>query len=99
MADKSNESSLELIEKLSGLAMIELTDQEVPRAVAQINAMKKAFEIIGKKTTAGIEPLFVPNAKMTLREDKIENWEARTKVLEQAPEIQGSLIKVPLVIG
>ena len=79
--------------------MVSLTDEEKVRADRQIEAMKKAFEIIKSKNVNGVEPLFIPNEETLLRSDEAKKWEGADAALAEAPAMQGKLIKVPLVLG
>lgn len=87
------------IEALCNLAMLTLTEEQEPKAVAQILAMKKAFEIINSRELAGVKPLFLPHETAHFRKDAATLWEGAAAALEQVPERQGNLVKVPLVIG
>ncbi len=99
MKDEQKHKNQSIVDRLSKLAMVSLTDAELPQAAAQISAMKKAFEIISAKDVSKIEPLFTPNSELQLREDQVEAWAGAAEALEQVPELQGKLVKVPLVLG
>lgn len=89
----------EAVEKVSHLARLKLTEEELSAFSQQLSAVLDNFEKIAQVDTKGVRPLVTPtDMSMALREDKV-NAEANTeKLLQNAPEKSGQLFKVPPVV-
>lgn len=84
------------IDKLAGLAMLELTDDEKTSILCGLNAI-----ISFADTLSSIEPDSMPPAahiagiSNAFREDTAENSFTRDELLSNAPLISGGFIRIP----
>ena len=85
-----------LLEKLSQLSALYLSNQEKTEIKGYLKETLSHFKKIKEIDTKGIEPLVSPfKPPLIIREDKVFDFSNKEKILEQAPERQGSLVKVP----
>ena len=95
--------TVEDVAKVAELAHLELSREEMPRMVGDLNAILDYVAELNQLDTAGIEPLAqmgeLENAAIpSLRADRLEPSLDRTAVMAQAPETDGAFFKVPKVI-
>ena len=87
------------VEKTAKLAQLLLSEEEV---LQYSSFFKEALEFASKVSeidTQGVKPLVTPfQEPIYLREDEPKIWEKRKQALEEAPELEGSLFKVPPVL-
>lgn len=85
-----------LMEKLAHLSALSLDSRERNQMKSYLKETLSHFEKIKNIDTANVEPLISPsNPPLILREDKVKNFSDKEKLLDQAPNKQGSLVKVP----
>ena len=100
----SGKVTVEEVERVAELAHLELTAEETPRMLKDLNAILEYIAELNKLDTAGIEPLaqvseLLAGASATeLRADELRPSLERAVVFSQAPEADGSFFKVPKVI-
>lgn len=85
-----------LLEKLSQLSALYLKDQEKSEMKNYLKKTLSYFEKIKDIDTKGIDPLVSPFAPpLTVRKDQNKEFPEKDKILQQAPQKQGRLVKVP----
>lgn len=88
--------------KISHLARLKLSEQELERFTDQIEVVFEYFNRISHIGTEGIEPLVYPLDGMesvsSLREDKDLETQNKEELLDLAPELLGNEYKVPPVV-
>ena len=88
-----------LLEKLSQLSSLCLSTEEKAQIKEYLKETLSHFEKIKKIDTQNIEPLVSPlKPLLTIREDKVKDFSGKEKILEQAPQRQGALVKVPPIV-
>jgi aspartyl-tRNA(Asn)/glutamyl-tRNA(Gln) amidotransferase subunit C len=88
----------EVVEKVSKLARLKLTEQEIAEFSEQLSAVLENFNQIAQIETAGVEPLVTPvDIVHQVRVDEVSEANA-DKMLESAPEKSGRLYRVPPVV-
>jgi aspartyl-tRNA(Asn)/glutamyl-tRNA(Gln) amidotransferase subunit C len=93
--------SKDQVEKVSALARLKLSDDEIAAFAEQLSAVLKNFEDIAQIDTRDLAPLFaLTNLRPCLRPDEIRSPAASTDAgcLSNAPEKSGRLFKVPPVV-
>ena len=89
--------------RIAHLARLELSPDEAPAMLAQLNGF---FKIVGQMSavdTAGVEPLFTPlsaiqAASLRLRDDVVTETNQREANQRSAPSVEDGLFLVPRVI-
>lgn len=88
--------------KISRLARLELSEQELEKFTGQIEVVFDYFNRISHIDTKGIEPLVYPldgvEPFSALREDKTLETKNKEELLKLAPELLGNEYKVPPVV-
>jgi aspartyl-tRNA(Asn)/glutamyl-tRNA(Gln) amidotransferase subunit C len=88
----------EAVDKVSKLARLRLTEQEVEEFSRQLSAVLENFNQIAQIDTDGVEPLVTPvEIEHQLRADETSDKDG-DKILETAPEKSGRLYRVPPVV-
>jgi aspartyl-tRNA(Asn)/glutamyl-tRNA(Gln) amidotransferase subunit C len=88
----------ETVEKVSHLARLKLTEEELRAFSEQLSAVLKNFEQIAKIDTQDVLPLVTPtDMSVHLRQDVVEPTDGE-KMLSNAPDKVGRLFKVPPVV-
>ena len=96
--------TVEEVERVADLASLELTTEEIPGMVGDLNAILDYVAELNELDTTGIVPLAqiseLPGAGglTELRPDAIEPSLNRANVMPEAPESDGRFFKVPKVI-
>ncbi len=96
--------TVEEVERVAELASLELTPQEIPGMVGDLNAILDYVAELNELDTTGIIPLAqiseLPGAGglTELRHDAVEPSLNRANVMPEAPESDGRFFKVPKVI-
>jgi aspartyl-tRNA(Asn)/glutamyl-tRNA(Gln) amidotransferase subunit C len=99
--------SVEDVRHVADLANLELTPEELPRMVRDLNNILGHIAELNQLSTEGIPPMaqvgeilgLTPAAHgETLRPDQIKPSTDRTLVMAEAPETDGRFFKVPKVI-
>jgi aspartyl-tRNA(Asn)/glutamyl-tRNA(Gln) amidotransferase subunit C len=100
----SGRVTVEEVERVAELAHLELTAEETPRMLKDLNAILDYVAELNELNTAGIAPLaqvseLLESAEATeLRADAVRPSLDRATVFAQAPEADGAFFKVPKVI-
>jgi aspartyl-tRNA(Asn)/glutamyl-tRNA(Gln) amidotransferase subunit C len=88
-----------LISKLEKLANLELSTVEKERIQADLNNMLAMVQKIEELDTEGVEPLTHMTSEVNqFRVDEVQGQLSRADALKNAPEQDGTYIKVPKVI-
>jgi aspartyl-tRNA(Asn)/glutamyl-tRNA(Gln) amidotransferase subunit C len=96
--------TIEDVERMAELASLELTPEEIPGMVGNLNAILDYVAELNELDTTGVAPLAqiteLPGAggSAALRHDAVEPSLNRTAVMPEAPESDGRFFKVPKVI-
>lgn len=94
-----NSITKEVVHKIADLSKLKLNESEEKEFATQLNAIFEHFEKLSKVDTKNIEPLVTPSPiTQHLRNDVVEKGLGSEKSLQNAPEKQGYLFKVPPVI-
>lgn len=82
--------------KIAKLANLRLTDEEIDKYSGDLNAILGYVEQLQELDTTGVEPMIgAINHNKELREDKAVDSGLQEKMLENAPDSDGTAIKVP----
>ena len=96
--------TVEEVERVAELAHLELTPEETPRMLDDLNAILDYVAELNELDTSGVAPLAQVSELLdgggsgVLREDRVRPSLDRAEVLSQAPETDGAFFKVPKVI-
>lgn len=95
--------TIEEVERVAELANLELSPEEKPRMLADLNAILNYVADLNQLDTSGVIPLaqvteLAPGGSGELRPDAVRPSLDRAAVLSQAPESDGAFFKVPKVI-
>jgi aspartyl-tRNA(Asn)/glutamyl-tRNA(Gln) amidotransferase subunit C len=96
--------TVEEVERVAELAHLELTPEETPRMLGDLNAILEYVAELNELDTTGVTPLAqvseLKNAagESVLRDDLLRPSLDRAVVMCQAPETDGVFFKVPKVI-
>ncbi|MCI8801121.1 Asp-tRNA(Asn)/Glu-tRNA(Gln) amidotransferase subunit GatC [Acetatifactor muris] len=97
MADKIND---EIIEYVSILAKLELTQKEREQARKDMGRMLACIEKLNELDTTGVEPMsHVFPEKNVFREDEVTGTEAVEEILRNAPCRKDDMFVVPKTFG
>ena len=104
-SERNNKSEMEVdltlnqVKETAFLARIKLTEEEILNFSQQISQITQAFSALQQVSTSGVSPLITPiEQKMNLRVDEAKVWPEVELALQNAPERQGNLFKVPPVV-
>jgi aspartyl-tRNA(Asn)/glutamyl-tRNA(Gln) amidotransferase subunit C len=99
MAESTSQKlSKETVEKVSRLARLKLTEEELAAVAKQLSVVLENFEQIAQVNTDGILPLLTPtDMPFAPREDVVEASES-DKMLSNAPEKSGRVLKIAPVV-
>lgn len=88
--------SKEEIKKIANLGRLSLTDEEVEKLSGDLSAVLGYVEQLNELNTDGVEPMIgaVSHSKER-REDIVADSGLQAKMLENAPDSEGTAIKVP----
>ena len=88
-----------LIDKLSGLAMLQFNDAEREEIKKDLEKMIGFVDKLRELDTTGVEPLLHMSPEINiLREDEVKDMLDRKDALQNAPVHDNKYIKVPKVI-
>ncbi|MGP8226298.1 MAG: Asp-tRNA(Asn)/Glu-tRNA(Gln) amidotransferase subunit GatC [Terracidiphilus sp.] len=96
--------TVEEVERVAELAHLELTPEETPGMLNDLNAILDYVAELNELDTSGVAPLAQVSELLdgagsgVLREDRLMQSLDRAVVLSQAPESDGVFFKVPKVI-
>ena len=87
------------VRKISSLARIAVSDEEVEAMVPELNAILGFVEQLGEVDTSSVQPMtaVIPNT-LRLREDVVSDGNIRDAVLANAPAPEHGFFGVPKVI-
>ncbi len=92
--------SREEVEKVSLLARLLLTEEELDKITSQLGAILKYMELLAEVNTDAVEPLAHPlDAANVFREDKAQPSLERSEALASAPHRDDECYLVPAVLG
>ena len=87
------------IEQIALTAQLELTAEEKQRQLEKFNKLFQDVEVLAQVDTSEIEPLaHVQSIKNVLREDLLQESLSQEKVLQNAPDQEEGMFKVPKII-
>lgn len=87
------------VRKIASLARIAVTDSEVTAMVPELNNILGWIEQLGEVDTKGIAPMTAVIAnRLRLRDDVVNDGNARETVLSNAPASEHGFFGVPKVI-
>ena len=89
--------------RIAHLARLELSPDEAPQMLAQLNGFFSIVEQMSAVDTAGVEPLYTPLSaisavQLRLREDAVSECDQREANQRSAPAVEDGLFLVPKVI-
>ena len=89
--------------RIAHLARLELSTDEAPAMLAQLNGFFKIVDQMSAVDTAGVEPLFTPlsaiqTVSLRLRDDVVTETNQREANQRSAPSVEDGLFLVPRVI-
>ncbi len=86
----------EIIEYVSILAKLELSDEEKERAGRDMGNMLEYIDRLGELDTTGVEPMsHVFPVRNVFREDVVTNGDGSRETLQNAPEEKDNMFVVP----
>lgn len=89
----------DLVRKLADLSRLELRDDELERTVEDLRAILGYLESLEQVDVEGLPPTAHPmDRELTLRPDEPRAGAERSRVLEDAPDVQGGSFRVPRVL-
>jgi len=95
----SNDLSPEVIQKIAGLARLNVEPAESQLYSQQLTQVLSFFQQIAAINTEGVEPLITPTeVEMIWREDASVKPLAVQEILANAPDKTGNLFTVPPVV-
>lgn len=91
------------VSRIAHLARLDLSPQEQPLVLAQLNDFFKVVEQMRAVDTTGVEPLFTPlsaveQVQLRLRDDVVTEGDQRAANQRSAPVVEDGLFLVPKVI-
>jgi aspartyl-tRNA(Asn)/glutamyl-tRNA(Gln) amidotransferase subunit C len=87
------------VEHVALLSRLELTDEEKQEHLEKLNQILDAMEVLNQVDTSAVEPLaHVLPIKNVLREDELRESLPREKALQNAPEKEEGMFKVPKIV-
>ncbi len=96
----SERISAEVVVKVSRLARLDVTPDEVQRITTQMAGMLEHFADIDGLDLSGIEPMTQPfPLSNVFREDVVDTGLDREEVLANAPAAEAGRFRVPPIVG
>lgn len=87
------------VEHVALLSRLNLTEDEKQEQSEQLNKILDAMEVLNKVDTSGVEPLaHVLPIKNVLRADKVGETLPKEKALQNAPEEEDGMFRVPKIV-
>ncbi|KJS20720.1 MAG: glutamyl-tRNA amidotransferase [Clostridiaceae bacterium BRH_c20a] len=91
--------SIKDVEYVALLSRLELTEAEKVEQLRELNKILDSMEVLNKVDTSGVEPLaHVLPIYNVLREDELRATLPKEKVLQNAPEEDEGMFKVPKIV-
>lgn len=95
----ANIISDEMIEYVSILAKLELSDEEKEAAKKDMGRMLNYIDQLNGLNTEGVEPMtHVFPVTNVFRDDVVTNGDDRERILSNAPDSKGNAFKVPKTV-
>lgn len=92
--------SREEVEKVSLLARLRLSDDELDRMTVQMGQILQYVELLGEVDTETVAPMAHPlDVSDVFREDRVEASLPREEALANAPQRDDECYRVPAVLG
>lgn len=89
----------ETVKKVAELARLHLTEEELTSFTGQLASILDTFQAISEVPTEGVEPMITPSPiQSELRQDQREEHYDVERLLANAPDKMGSLVRVPPVV-
>ena len=87
------------VENVAKLSRLDLTGKEKEEMTKTLNDILVYMEKLSELDTTDVEPMThaIPKENV-MRPDEIKPFDVTDEILENAPDVKGSLIKVPKVI-
>ena len=87
------------VKKVASLARIAVSEQAAERLVPELNNILGWVKQLGEVDVSGVEPMtaVIPN-RLRLRQDVVNDGDARDRVLANAPQAEHGFFTVPKVI-
>ncbi len=90
----------ELIKKIATLARLEVKESEKEKLKTDMQKIINYFEILNEIDTAHIEPMYTPiESSVELRKIESISSNCVDRIIENFPEKEGRLLKVPSIYG
>lgn len=87
------------VEHVALLSRLELTDEEKQEQLEKLNKILDAMEVLNQVDTSQVKPLaHVLPIKNVLREDELRESLPQEKALQNAPEQEDGMFRVPKII-
>lgn len=87
------------VKKIASLARLSVSDAEASKLEKNLLAVLEHFEKIVAIKTDGVEPLVTPtDIEQVWRADQVGNTITTEEALQNAPEREGNLFRVPPVV-
>ncbi len=92
--------SIEQTKKICELACLKISDDDLPQATQDLNAIVDCFEILGQADVEGIEPLVHPIPLFNVFRDDVPSPSlSQAMALANAPVRTGDYFGVPAVFN
>lgn len=89
----------EEVRHVARLARLELSEEEVARFTRQLGEILQAAKRLQELDTEGVDPTFYPlPLRNVFRPDEVRPSLPRERVLQNAPEVEADMFRVPRII-
>jgi len=87
------------VRHVARLARLELSEEEVARLTQQLGEILPAARRLQELDTEGVDPTFYPlPLRNVFRPDEVRPSLPRERVLQNAPEVEADMFRVPRII-
>ncbi|WP_324669813.1 Asp-tRNA(Asn)/Glu-tRNA(Gln) amidotransferase subunit GatC [Geochorda subterranea] len=87
------------VRHVARLARLELSEEEVARFTRQLGEILQAARRLQELDTEGVDPTFYPlPLRNVFRPDEVRPSLPRERVLQNAPEVEADMFRVPRII-
>ncbi|HEY8425648.1 MAG TPA: Asp-tRNA(Asn)/Glu-tRNA(Gln) amidotransferase subunit GatC [Limnochordales bacterium] len=87
------------VRHVARLARLELSEEEVARFTQQLGEILQAARRLQELDTEGVDPTFYPlPLRNVFRPDEVRPSLPRERVLQNAPEVEADMFRVPRII-
>ena len=99
MSPMTQKVDKQTVERVAGLARLELTDREARGFAKDLHEVLSAFRTLQRIPTKGVKPTFQPiEVRDVLREDEVEPSIPRERLLRNLRNKEDGYIKGPRVV-